>query len=174
MPSDYREIVVTIKLDQSAKETTDASVGNVKEESVEKNTTSKEGAAYKALAIQAGQVAINEALAWANYSIDKQYTLNDDYVGQRNKNIALAQINKGISAISTIGSFALLGSAAGPVGAVIGGAVGTLVAGAGIIRENIQGEQNQQIALNQMEAQLEFTRKRAGWSTQAASIGEDL
>ena len=92
-----------------------------------------------------------------------------------NKNIALMQINRATSAVSTIGSMTASGASVGGwVGAIIGAFIGTVTAGAGIIRSNIQGQEQQDIALRQMDAQLQFTRSRAGWSLQAASIGEDL
>ena len=35
-------------------------------------------------------------------------------------------------------------------------------------------EINQELAIKQMNYQLEFTRERAGWSTHSASIGDNL
>lgn len=175
MAADNRSIVITLKLQNE--ETSDTDISNQTntsgaESKSDKNKTAK--AAYAAMAIQAGQTALNEVTAWAEYYWNRELTLNDDYVGQRNKQIALTQINRGISAISTIGSFTALGAQAGPIGAAIGAVVGTVVASASIIRSNVQGKDQQDIAIRQMEAQLDFTRSRAGWSLQAASIGEDL
>ena len=129
---------------------------------------------YGALAMQAANAAINEMTAWISYEVNKYLTLNDDYIGQRNLQIAMQAVNWGTSAASTIGSTAMMGSAAGPVGAVIGAIVGAGMVAARTARQNAQAQEQQQIRLNLMNAQLSYTRSRIGWSLQAASIGEDL
>lgn len=170
---DKRSIVITLKL-TSSDETSTNNQTNTEQVDFENDKNKKAKAAYKSLAIQAAQTAISEVSAWAEYYWNKELMLNDDYVGMRNKNIAMTQINRGVNALTTIGSFTALGSAAGPWGAAIGAAVGTVVAAASIVRSNMQGEQQQSIQLRQMDAQLQFTRSRVGWSLKAASIGEDL
>ena len=175
MPADNRSITITLKLLDSNQSDTDIS---------EQTDTSKVSsgfdsdksskAAAKALAVSFANVVATEVVNWADYFSNRELTLTDDYIGQRNKNIALTQINRGIGAISTIGSFAALGAAGGAAGIAIGALVGTAVAVAGIARSDIQGWDQQNIQIRQMEAQLGYTRARAGWSTQAASIGEDL
>lgn len=176
--ADSRSILITLKLDSSggASEGTDVSsaTGSAPTVSSSSDSSAAAKAAYTGLAFQALGIAVSEGVAWAEYYCDKNLVLIDDYIGQRNKQIATTQINRGISAISTIGNFALVGSKAGPWGALIGAAVGTTVVGFSIARSNIQGQEQQNIMLNQMNAQLQFTRSRAGWSTHAASIGEDL
>lgn len=173
--ADNRSVVITLKLQNDTGDETDVSNQTSTKNAESKNDkNSKAKAAYKAMAIQATSIALNEVTAWAEYYWNKELTLTDDYIGQRNKNIAMSQINKGISALTTIGSFTALGAAAGPWGAAIGAVVGTAVAAVGIARSNIQSKEQQDIQIRQMNAQLEFTRSRAGWSTQAASIGEDL
>lgn len=173
--ADNRSIIITLKLQSSDSDETDVnsqvdtqSAGN------ENDKDKKAKAAYKAMAIQSASAALNEVTAWAEYYWNKELTLTDDYIGQRNKNIAMSQINRGIGALTTIGSFTAMGAAAGPWGALAGAIVGTVVATASIVRSNVQGQEQQDIQIRQMNAQLDFTRSRAGWSTQAASIGEDL
>ena len=65
-------------------------------------------------------------------------------------------------------------SVGGGWGAVVGIALGigsTLVNWGSSI---VKGMDQQHIQLRQLDASLDFTRSRAGWSLQAASIGEDL
>lgn len=174
MAVDNRSIVITLKLDSGEgvlqEKPTDTTSTQQK---TDKGSTAKAIAAFAA--VQATQIATNEVVAWGEYYWNKELTLNDDYVGQRNKNLAITQINRGINVISTIGSMTASGAAVGNwVGAIVGAVLGTATAVAGIARSNIQGQEQQDIALKQMDAQLQFTRSRAGWSTKAASIGEDL
>lgn len=175
MALDNRSIVITLKLD-SGKESDQNSNPTSTEATQQKTDNGSTAKAVAAFAItQSIQVAVNEVVAWGEYYWNKELTLNDDYVGQRNKNIALMQINRATSAVSTIGSMAASGASVGGVaGAIIGAVIGTATATASIVRSNIQGQDQQSIAIRQMDAQLDFTRSRAGWSLQAASIGEDL
>lgn len=131
-------------------------------------------AAYGAMAIQAANFAVNEVMNWISYNINKELNLNDDYIGQRNLAIATQAVNWAVSSASTIGSMAMVGAAAGPIGAAVGAVVGGAMVAASTVRQNMQAMDQQNIMLNQMQAQLDFTRNRAGWSTKAASIGEDL
>lgn len=118
--------------------------------------------------------AANEAVAWAAYEVNKEFTLNDDYIGQRNLQIATQAVNWGISSATTIASTTMMGATFGPIGAAVGALVGTGMVAARTIRENVQAMEQQDIMLNQMQAQLDYTRQRSGWSLKAASIGEDL
>lgn len=176
MAVDTRSITITLKLDKTGNEETDTTKQTSQSSGSDEND---KGSTGRAIAIYAGmQVlsgAVNEGLAWAEYEWNKTLTLNDDYIGQRNKTIALTHINRTVSNISTIGSGIAGGAAVGGwVGAIIGGVISTIQVAAGIIRSNVQGQEQQDIHLKQMNGQLDFTRSRAGWSTQAASIGEDL
>ena len=171
--ADSRAITITLKLVAEEEADTNNQT-NTQQVSTENDKDKKAKAAYAALAMQAGQSALGEVTAWAEYYWNRDLTLNDDYIGQRNKQIAMTMIDRGINAVSTIGSFTAMGAAAGPVGALVGAIVGTAIAASSIVRSNIQGQDQQNIQIRQMEAQLQFTRSRAGWSLQAASIGEDL
>ena len=174
MAADNRSIVITLKLDsgKNASQETPTNTETTKQET-DKGSTAKAVAAFAVT--QSVQIAANEVVAWAEYYWNRELTLNDDYIGQRNKNIALMQISRVTNAVSTIGSTAASGAAVGGVpGAIIGAIIGTVTVASGIVRSNIQGSDQQNIMLRQMDAQLQFTRSRAGWSLQAASIGEDL
>lgn len=188
MAYDNRSIVITLKLDKGATEDTDisAQTGSVNASGASTNTTgggsSGAGATSKGIAIAAAvqftyqvlETAKSETLGWAEYLWNRELMLNDDYIGQRNKQIAMTQINRGMGVVSSVGQGALAGSAFGPIGAIVGAAIGLATSAAGIARSNIQAQDQQNIALRQMNAQLDFTRSRKGWSLQAASIGEDL
>lgn len=118
--------------------------------------------------------AINEGVAWASYYINRDLNLNDDYIGQRNLQIATKAINWGVSSAGTIASTTMMGASFGPIGAAVGALVGVGMVAAKTGRENAQAMDQQNIMLNQMQAQLDYTRQRSGWSTKAASIGENL
>lgn len=138
--------------------------------------TSKEVALYTGLAIKMVSAATNELISWTMYDINKQLDLNDDYIGQRNLQIAQTLISKGGSIVMQAVSGAITGATfgGGVPGAIIGAVVG---AGIGIAHQAIEttkSMEQQEIRLRQMDAQLDFQRQRAGWSLKAASIGEDL
>lgn len=174
MAADNRSIVITLKLDES--NDSDQKNPTNTEATKQKSDDDSTAKAVAAFAVtQSVQLVANEVVAWADYYWERELTLNDDYVGQRNKNIAIMQISRATSAISTIGSMTAAGAAVGGwAGAIVGAVIGTVTAASGIVRSNIQGQDQQDIAIRQMNAQLDFTRSRAGWSLQAASIGEDL
>ena len=58
--------------------------------------------------------------------------------------------------------------------AIIGAVIGISTQVAAIVRSNVQGRDQQNIQIRQWNEQMSFTRARAGFSTHAASIGEDL
>lgn len=174
MAADNRSIEITLKLDEGqGTEQQNPTNTEATKQSSDKDSTAKAVAAFAIT--QSVQLVANESVAWAEYYWNRELTLNDDYIGQRNKNIAMTQINRATGAISTIGSMTATGAAVGGwIGAIIGAVLGTVTAATGIVRSNIQGQDQQDIYLRQTNAQLDFTRSRAGWSLQAASIGEDL
>ena len=127
------------------------------------------------LASQAVKMAVDEGMAWVVYEVNKNFALDDNYIAQRQMSIASQAINWGVSSASTIVSSTASGAlVGGPVGAIVGAALGTTKVVASTVRQNVIAQEQQDIMLRKMQAQLDFTRNRAGWSTQAASIGEDL
>ena len=171
--ADRKDIVVTLRL-----ESTEA--GNKKEPQVDVGSPddnkgdSTAKAVFKAVGVQALNVAVSEVVAWADYYWERELILNDDYIGQREKRIAMQCINKAKGFLTSTASGLAMGSVAGPIGAAVGAAIGAATSIAGTLREDLQGKDQQEIMLKQMNAQLSFTRQRAGWSLEAASIGEDL
>lgn len=176
--ADNRSVTITLKTVQSGgqeEQINTAKQTSISTESQENDSNSSAKALATFAAVQVLSNAVNEAVAWGEYYWNRELTLNDDYIGQRNKRIAATQINRVISAASNITSATASGAAiGGPIGAAIGFLIGAGTQIAGIIRSNVQGQDQQNIVLRQMDAQLQFTRSRVGWSTQAASIGEDL
>lgn len=179
MAADERSVKVTLEVKQtdSNKANTSSQTETSSSSSVasENDNDSSAKATAKFAVTQCIQVAASEVVSWAEYKWNQELTLTDDYVGQRNKTIAMTQINRTISTISTVGSMTAAGAAVGgPVGAAIGAVIGLATSVSSIVRSNIQGQEQQNIQLAQMNASLSFTRQRTGWSTTAASIGEDL
>lgn len=176
--ADSRSVTITLKTDRSSsqdEQTNTAKQTSASTESQENDSGSTAKALATFAAIQAISTTINEGVAWGEYYWNKELVLNDDYIGQRNKQIASAYVNRAISFAGNVGSAAATGaSIGGPIGAIIGAVIGTATQIASIVRSNVQGNEQQNIALRQMDAQLQFTRSRVGWSTNAASIGEDL
>ena len=174
MAADNRSIVITLKLDEGQNSENQNPTNTAStQQSSDKNSSAKAVASFAA--VQAAQLVANEAVAWAEYYNNRELTLADDYIGQRNKKVATTQIQRGVNALSTIGSMTASGASVGGwVGAVVGAVLGTVTVAVGAVRSNLQGQEQQEIQVRQMNAQLQFTRSRVGWSTQAASIGEDL
>ena len=100
----------------------------------------------------------------AIYHYEKEWALNDDYQSQRNCTVALNIISKSTS----IATNAYIGlSVGGPIG------LGLAVVASGVelgfeIYKNLD---QQNIKIKQLDAQLEYTRVRAGYSTTDESIG---
>lgn len=174
--ADTRSITITLKLDRGNEEpntSNQTQTSGGKTEENDKGSSAKAVATY--MAAQTAQSLTSEIIAWGEYYWNRELTLTDDYIAQREKSIATTQINRVVSYTSTIGSATATGAQMGGwIGAIIGGAIGMFQVGLNIARSNIQGEQQQNLQLQQLNAQLDFTRSRVGWSTQAASIGEDL
>ena len=175
--ADTREIVVRLKVDETSNEEANTSnqVGTSNEATNknDKNKGSKALATY--LVTQSLSIVTSEVVAWSEYYWNRELTLTDDYIGQREKNIAMTQINRAISYASTIGSSIATGaSLGGGWGAVAGAILGTVQVAASVTRSNAQGKDQQDILMRQLDAQLNFTRARVGWSTHAESIGDNL
>ena len=106
------------------------------------------------------QTVINEAM----YQINKHFELTDDFEGKRDLNIALSVIGRTKNLATSTLAGAKLGSAGGPIGTVVGAVVGFSL---GAIGEAVSiyhkfDEQDRANALR--DAQLDYTRQRAGYS----------
>lgn len=178
MPADKRSVEITLKLDAIGDESDTSNQTNTNTNAKNNDKDKSAKAIAWAFAAREASVIANEVVAWAEYEWNKELTLADDYISQREKRIAMTQINRSISVSTSILSSAATGAAmAGPfaaVGAVVGAAIGTVNQAVSIVRSNYQSRDQQDIAMRQLDAQLGFTRSRVGWSLQAASIGENL
>lgn len=103
----------------------------------------------------------------SKYWLDRKFNLEDDYVSQRNVNIASNIINRAIGDISSVASATLI---AGPVGFV----VSSIAVGVGLITDIVKNYQQQSDNIRIMNNQLNFSRVRSGYSLTAGSIGENL
>lgn len=102
----------------------------------------------------------------AKYQINKYFVTRDDYIGQRNLNIAMAKI----SMVTDIGATIATGALAGGLpGAVVAGVTSLVTTAVGIY--NTLDAQN--LKVDQMNAQLAFTRQRSGYSLTSGSVGEN-
>ena len=109
------------------------------------------------LAHQAFNTVKSQIEAEANYEISRYFTIYDDVAGERNLAMAKAYINH----------------IAGPVGGFAGAMLAGSVAGVGMALEARRALEQQDLRIAQAEAQLGYTRQRAGWSLTAGSIGEN-
>lgn len=175
--ADERKIVIVLRTEggTSGGERTGEKQDAIKAITPEEEKGSVGQAIAAMAAFKIAEATTSEVLNWGNYLWDRKLTLTDDYVGQRQKNIALQLMNKGMSIAGNIFSLTAYGAMiGGPLGGAFGAAIGTVISIASVARENAQAYEQQEIQLRQMNAQLGYTRQRAGWSTTAASIGEDL
>lgn len=104
---------------------------------------------------------VDEGLYW----LERSYRLNDDYISQRNltvaKNIINQSISSGTRVIAATVAFGAVGLAVSLVGEAIN--IGTRI---------IHNYTEQNDRIRQLNAQLDFSRVRAGYSLTAGSIGE--
>lgn len=157
--ADTREIVITIKGGGEATQTERPDNPNPKDSTNLKKSTS-------VLLNQTYQRLKSEISREVNYEIDKHFRLTDNYIGQRNLNNAKQIINKAVSFGTSVATGFATG---GPVGAVRAFVIQTLSLGIDIY----QNYDQENINLRQMEAQLSYTRERAGYSLTSGSIGEN-
>jgi len=127
------------------------------------------GALLHKTASQVKNMAINEA----KYQINKYFMLTNDYLGQQSMNIALNVINKALDFGTTIYFGAKMGAKAGPAGAIAGVVLAAGVSIISTVQQISHNYEQERIKLNQMDAQLQFNRQRAGYSLTAGSIGEN-
>ena len=126
------------------------------------------------LAHQAFNTVKSQIEAEANYEISRYFTIYDDVAGERNLAMAKAYINHAVSMGYQVYYGAVTGAGiAGPVGGFAGAVLAGSVAGVGMALEARRALEQQDLRIAQAEAQLGYTRQRAGWSLTAGSIGEN-
>lgn len=129
------------------------------------------------MAILANQVfeqSVRMAKQTAEYEVNKYYDTANDYVGKRNLNEAMAYLGMGVSLASAAIAGATVGAAGGPVGSAIGAAVGAgLYVGQAAANAALALDR-QRLEVEQSDAQLAYSRLRAGYSAVSGSRGENL
>ena len=103
----------------------------------------------------------------AEYAINRNFQLTDDYIGKRNVSIALNMVHRSTQLGMSIATGFMIG---GPVGAVAMGSLNIASQGVGVFKAIDQ----QNIKLAQLDEQLGFTRERAGYSLTDGSVGRNL
>lgn len=120
-----------------------------------------------ALLHEAYNYAKQDIVQIASYEVNKYFNLHDDYIGQRNLTIAKNVLSKAVGMGTAIaGGFVL--------GGVVGSAVALIGTTASLGIEIAQNYDQENIKIRQMNAQLEYSRLRAGYSLTSESIGENL
>lgn len=108
------------------------------------------------------------------YQQNKYYNMQDDYLGKQNMDIALNVLEKVWSVGINIYAGAKLGlKLGGGYGAAAGAIIAAGVSTVQTYQQVAHNYEQERIRLNQMQAQLDFTRQRAGYSLTAGSIGEN-
>ena len=165
------EIIVRIKDESNIEKGNNGTAINTKTGKIRTDTQSSESEEANAGILVASvlvnqayertkQVVINEAM----YQINKHFELTDDFEGKRDLNIALSIVGRTKNLATSTLAGAKLGSAGGPIGTVIGAVVGFSLGAVGDVISTYHkfDEQNRINALR--DAQLEYTRQRAGYS----------
>lgn len=137
------------------------------EEASKASNNSNLSTAAAVLLHEAYSYAKQEITQIANYELNKYFNLNDDYIGQRNLAVAKNIISKGASMGTAIASgFAM--------GGIVGGAIAIVGTTASLGIEIAQNYDQENIKIRQMNAQLSYSRQRAGYSLVSNSVGENL
>lgn len=177
--ADRREVVITIKSSsiEQPKQVVQKIVNNNIVQVIGQTTNATystgEDTGSSVLANQVFQYIKQQVVTEAKYQINKYFVTHDDYVGQRNMNIALGLVGDAVSFGSSIASGAITGSVFGPVGTAVGAVVGAMTSaltkGIGVYNTL----DSQSLLVSQNNAQLAFTRQRSGYSLTSGSTGEN-
>lgn len=165
--AEIREVVIKIKGEEGEKKVTP-----------ETNKKTKKVDTFEAVSSiiynQAFEHLKSEFINELNYEMNKQFVLNDDYVSQRKvtalKNITSRALSIGTSIVSgaKAGSMVLPG-----VGTAVGAITMAVVSAINLGVDIYQNYDQANIGLRQRNAQLDFTRERAGYSLTSGSVGEN-
>lgn len=160
--ADLRQVEVVIKVGDSESKPSE------KVKKGDKNKTQKEKTDYlgATLVNQAWGYVKADILKIANYEINKWFSLNDDYIGQRTLTNALNVIGRAKNIAGTIAAGVM-------VGGVVGGAIALVGSVASLGIDIAQNYDRQNILLRQMDAQLDYQRQRAGFSLTSGRVGEN-
>lgn len=178
-----REILITIKNPtQQAKEPAGSpgSTQAANAEPLPPSESESNPVSTKAMDDNAAMAAVGVALNWntakkaatmalqeVDYRIARSFYLKDDYIGQRNYQVAKAEILAVLGYAGVIGANIRHGNYAGAITYAIAAPVSNLLSYSHKIEE-------QNLTIKRMEATLDFSRQRAGYSLTSGSVGENL
>lgn len=176
MARETRAITITIRTKGEGKPSKPSEPSKPEEKNQEAKSETKSAA--QNLSSWLVHKALNEAESQLKSAVDYEfsmyYSTHDDYIGQRNYEIAKANINLAVSVGTSLYSGAAMGaSVGGPVGAAVGLAASAVSTGVNLALQYSRAMEQQQLKINQMNAQLSYTRQRSGYSLTSGSIGED-
>lgn len=183
--AETREVVVTIRSQSlgggqpaGSPASSNATQGPQAPEVGEGNSVSTEAQtksqAMTTIAVQLAEKTLADiagiAISEIDYRIQRGFYLKDDYIGQRNYQIAKAQVMAVASTAAMVGAnMVAYGPIAGSIKSVID--IGMRVGKNVQAYQHANEEQNYQI--KQLDANLRFNRTRAGYSLTSGSIGEN-
>lgn len=158
-------IKITIITDQDGKQK-NTTVDKDGEQKQAVNYASKPNLGKSVLANQVFNEVKSIVVNEAKYEVGKYFDLHDDYVGERDLNIAMTIV----SDVASIGKATLIGA---QTGGLAGASVGFILASATQIVNVYQNLDKQSIKIKQLDTQLQYSRTRAGYSLTSESIGEN-
>ena len=120
-----------------------------------------------ALNVNTAKKAATMALQEADYRISRSFYLKDDYIGQRNYQIAKSEALAVIGYLGVIGANIAHGNFAGAAIYAVTAPISNIISYSHKIEE-------QNLTIKRMEATLDFSRQRAGYSLTSGSVGENL
>lgn len=165
--ADLRQVEVVFKVGASAENEKKPSEKIKKGTKNKVQTLQKEDKWYDNLYIQQAWSYVKaEVSSVAHYEMNKWYALRDDYIGQRNMNVALNVISRAKDIATTI-------YAGFKTGGTVGAGIAAVSSVYMLVWDIIQNEDRQNIMLRQMDAQLDYQRQRAGFSLTSGRVGEN-
>lgn len=175
MARETRAITITIKAKGEGKPSSPKPSKPEEKNTEAKSETKSEGQNLSSWLVHK---ALNEAeqqiKSAVDYEFSMYYSTHDDYIGQRNYEIAKASINMAVKVGTSLYSGAAMGaSIGGPIGAAIGAAASAVSVGVDLALQYSRAMEQQQLKIDQMNAQLSYTRQRSGYSLTAGSVGEN-
>lgn len=181
--TDAKEIIVTIKgaaqpSSPEGQPGVPATPNNVAPEENASETASQAQQALTTVVVQMGEKAlsqvVNMGVGTADYYITRAYVLKDDYIGQRNYQIAKSILMGVASDVGGVAGWAISGFKIGQApGAIIGTILGTAITALSRGLDYNKQMQQQELQVRLLNQTLEFNRQRAGYSLSSGSVGED-
>lgn len=163
---DNRKITIEIlsstndkqQIENDAEQQMEQSIGNTMKTKVGGSSQSVKAAVLVRAFEQVAQLVIQAA----EQTIERNYTLSEDYIGKANLNNIKTAIGKATGLVGSAGSGAIAGASFGPVGAVVGAVVGAGVYVGSEYLNNRAALSSRYQVLNAANINVEFARKRSG------------